>query len=148
MSEAWHKAILRRVMGRKKEEPAHLAAGRWGEEIAGEMLCKKGYKIVERRLKILRDEIDLIVRRRNILVFVEVKTRRSVDFGRPVEAVKRPKQKNLCRAAVRYLKAARVKPEYIRFDVVEVIGQPEVGEPKVNHIENAFPLGFGYRLPW
>lgn len=148
MSEAWYKAILRRVTGRKKEEPAHLAAGRWGEEIAGEMLCKKGYKIVERRLKILRDEIDLIVRRKNILVFVEVKTRRSVDFGRPVEAVKRPKQKNLCRAAVRYLKAARVKPEYIRFDVVEVIGQPEVGEPKVNHIENAFPLGFGYRLPW
>lgn len=148
MSEPWYRALLRLAARQKKDAPAHLAAGQWGEGAAEELLQRKGYRVVERRLKILRDEIDLIVRQQNVLVFVEVKTRRTVDFGRPSAAVKPSKQKRLCRAAVRYLKDLRVKPEYIRFDVVEVIGQPDAGEPKVRHIENAFPLGFGYRLPW
>lgn len=131
-----------------KTEPAHLAAGRWGEAQAERALRKKGFVSVGRRVKVGRDEIDLVMRAKSILVFVEVKTRGSEDFGRPVDAVDRSKQQKLSRAAVRYLMELREKPEYIRFDVVEVVGRPDGPSPRIEHIENAFPLDSNYRLPW
>ena len=51
-------------------------------------------------------------------------------------------------AALRYLHRVKAKPARLRFDVVEVVGTPEAGAPRVRHIENAFSLGPGYRLPW
>ncbi|MBW7907709.1 MAG: YraN family protein [Kiritimatiellae bacterium] len=131
-----------------KRGPAHLATGQWGEAEAERLLRKKGLSLVGRRVRVDRDEIDLIMRAKQTLVFVEVKTRKSEDFGRPIESVNRAKRHRLSRAAVRYLKGLRAKPAYIRFDVVEVIGQPGAGAPRLVHIENAFALSSGYRLPW
>jgi len=82
-----------------------------------------------------------------VLVFVEVKTRRSESFGRPLAAVNRAKRHYLSRAAVRYLKRLRRPPAAFRFDIVEVIGAPGVREPTVRHVENAFPLDRCYRVP-
>jgi putative endonuclease len=125
-----------------------LKTGKWGEKQAEKLLKSKGYRVVGRRVKVgPRDEVDLIARGREVLVFVEVKTRRSQDFGRPVAAVDRRKKQFLSRAAVRYLKKLGFPEVYIRFDVIEVLGVPGSGKPDLKHIENAFPLDSRYTLP-
>lgn len=128
--------------------PRHLKTGRWGEELAERALRDKGYRTVGRRVAVGRDELDLVMRSGATLVFVEVKTRVDETFGRPAEAVDRHKRRKLSRAAMRYLMNLREKPEYFRFDVVEVIGCAEGAAPRIEHIENAFGLDGRYRVPW
>ena len=60
----------------------------------------------------------------------------------------RAKRRTLARAAMKYLRRLREKPRFIRFDVVEVIGSPEAGEPEIRLIESAFELDRRTRLPW
>ena len=133
----------------KKDEPAHLASGRWGERVAVRSLKSKGWKILGERVRAGKHgELDIVADDRIALVFVEVKTRKNEDFGRPFSAVNQEKRKRLSRAAVAYLKQKNIKPDYIRFDVVEVIGEPGNKNPEVRHIENAFPLDSAYRLWW
>jgi putative endonuclease len=124
------------------------APGVWGEQQAEAFLEKKGYRILGRRVRVgRRDELDLVARDGEILVFVEVKTRRSEDFGRPLSFVRRAKRHALSRAAVRYLKRLHPPPKYFRFDVVEVIGSAGSPGVKARHIVNAFPLDRCYRPP-
>ncbi|MCF7848934.1 MAG: YraN family protein [Kiritimatiellales bacterium] len=130
-------------------EPAHLRSGRWGEKQAEKLLKQKGYKILGRRVNVGKhDELDLIARQDETLVFIEVKTRKNEDFGRPASAVGSKKRKHLSRAAVHYLKRLKSNPAYIRFDVVEVIGEPGGSVPELRHIENAFPLDPSFQLWW
>jgi len=139
--------VFRLLRGEKVAEAAHLRVGRRGERAAERFLKKKRYRILARRLRVGRDEIDLLAKDGETLVFVEVKTRSAETFGRPIEAVGRKKRRNLSRAAVRYLKHARPKPNYVRFDVVEVVGAPDE-RPKIRHVENVFPIDPVYRLRW
>jgi putative endonuclease len=128
--------------------PFHLKTGLWGEEQAATFLEKKGHKVLSRRFRVTaRDEFDLITRVGGILVFVEVKTRKSELFGRPATAVDRAKRHHLSRAAIRYLQRLK-KPVNFRFDVVEVVGEKEGPAPVIRHIESAFPLDRCYILPW
>ncbi len=134
---------------RKSDEPAHLKSGRWGEQLAVRFLKKQRYKIVGQRVRVgKRDELDIIAKHNDVLVFIEVKTRKNEDFGRPITAVNKAKRHRLSRAAVAYLKRQKPPPDYFRFDVVEVIGEPDMEPPKIRHIENAFQLGSAYRLWW
>ena len=134
---------------RRPAEAAHLKTGRWGERQAVRLLKKKHYRILGERVRIgKRDEIDIVARQRNALVFVEVKTRTSEQFGRPFSAVTSKKRKNLSRAAVAYLRREKIRPDYIRFDVIEIVGERGTGKPEQRHIENAFPLDASYRLWW
>lgn len=134
---------------KQRNEPAHLKSGRWGERKAGRFLQAKGWKIIGKRVCVGRhDELDIIADIKGTLVFVEVKTRRNETFGRPFSAVNREKRKRLSRAAVMYLKREDIKPAFIRFDVIEVIGTPSGPPPEIRHIENAFPLDARYRLWW
>ena len=131
--------------------PAAQRAGAWGERIAADFLEAKGYRILGRNVRFgSRCELDLVARSPapEALVFVEVKTRRSEDFGRPFSAVDRGKRRAVGRAAMRYLRRVKTKPARIRFDVVEVVGSPGDERPVVRHVENAFSPGPGYRLPW
>jgi len=123
--------------------------GLWGEGEAERYLKARGYAVLGRRFRIgPRDEIDLICRVRDTLVFVEVKTRANEDFGRPAAAVNRRKQHRLARAAMRYLKRLKSQPAGFRFDVVEVVGGPQdCPKPAIRHIENAFPLPEYFRVP-
>lgn len=125
-------------------------AGRWGESVAERMLRAKGLRFLGRRVRVgRRGEIDLLFRDRGTLVVVEVKTRSDERFGRPSDAVTRDKRRSLSKAALRYVRKLRVKPDYLRFDVVEVIGGPEKPTPPtIRHIENAFPLEGRYFIPW
>jgi putative endonuclease len=128
--------------------PFHLRAGLWGEARAETHLGAKGYKTLGRRVRIgLRDELDLVMRHGDVLVFVEVKTRAAELFGRPVAAVDHKKRHAMSRAAVRYLMRLK-QPAFFRFDIVEIVGREGEGDPTVRHIENAFQLDSRYRLPW
>ena len=116
--------------------------------MAERALRAKGFRILGRRVRIgRRDEIDLVARDGEELVFVEVKTRRNEDFGRPLEAVDRSKRRVMSRAAVRYLQRLAEPRVCFRFDVVEVIGAVGAEPPRVRHIENAFALDRRYALP-
>lgn len=130
--------------------PQSHRAGAWGEDLAAAHLKAKGYTLLGRNVRFgSRCELDLVVRSpsADTLVFVEVKTRRSEDFGRPISAVDRHKRHALGRAALRYLHRIKARPPRIRFDVIEVVGSPGDPEPVLRHIENAFSLGPGYRIP-
>lgn len=127
-----------------KREAPHLKTGRRGEALAEKFLRKAGFEVVARNVRVGYDEIDLIVRQGDTLVFVEVKTRKNEDFGRAASAVNRAKRKKLSRAAVHFLKRRKLRPPHIRFDIVEVVGEP----PEIHHIANAFPLEGGFRIWW
>jgi putative endonuclease len=126
------------------------ARGRWGEDLAARMLHRKGFRVEGVRVRVdRRNELDLVAwEGDDTLVFVEVKTRRTEDYGRPIDAVTPAKQAHLSRAAVRYLSRMRRKPAYIRFDVVEIVGEPGAPAPRMEHIVNAFPLHRRYKIPW
>ena len=135
---------------KKRAGPRHLRTGEWGETIAEKYLKKKKYTLIGRRIRVKRrDELDLVMRSPDgVLVFVEVKTRKNEDFGRPVSAVNRRKQEILSRAAWAYMKDLKDKPNHFRFDVVEVVGSIERGDPEVRHIENAFVMAGNRRINW
>jgi len=116
--------------------------------MAAKALRRKGYRVLGCRVRVgTRDEIDIVARDRDSLVFVEVKTRRSENFGRPADSVDRSKRHALSRAAVRYVGKLRKRDVSFRFDVVEVVGEPGDKRPTIRHIESAFPLDSRYDLP-
>jgi putative endonuclease len=130
-------------------EAAHLKAGRRGEQQAVRFLKARKFKIRGQRVRAGKhDEIDIIAVHNGVTVFIEVKTRKNEQYGRPFSAVNKAKRKRLSRAAVAYLKRNKLKPDLIRFDVVEVIGETGRKASEIRHIENAFPLDSAYRLWW
>jgi putative endonuclease len=145
----WHRTVARlRGTAGAPMAPDTAATGSWGEAVAERVLRDKGFRVLGRRVRVGdRDEIDLVARDGATLVFVEVKTRRSEDFGRPGMAVDRKKQHVLSRAAVRYIRKLKNRRICFRFDVVEVIGAVGDPAPAVRHIPNAFPLDRRYALP-
>lgn len=131
-----------------KKQPRSAVVGAWGEEKAVSFLQTNGYTILGRNVRPnKRDEIDIVARIGETLVFVEVKTRRREDFGRPVMAVDKNKRHALNRAAAAFLSKAKYPNLYYRFDVVEVVGQPEEGEPVIRHLDDAFPFEQRFKFP-
>ena len=110
--------------------------GRRGERLAAWYLFFHGCRILDRNWRYGRYEIDIVARERRtgILLFVEVKTRSSTDYGLPRDAVDRRKQLFLLRAAQGYLKAHRDPDAHTRFDVIEVYTKPL----RIVHIPSAF----------
>lgn len=127
----------------------NITAGEWGEGVAVRALKELGLEILATRIRFgSREELDIVARDGETLVFVEVKTRGSESFGRPVAAVNKAKRDVLSRAAVHYMRRLGFPRVYIRFDVVEVVGKPGNGSPNVRHLRNAFTLDPRYRLPY
>lgn len=115
-------------------------SGRLGEEAAAKYLAQNGYKIIKRNYKSRNSEIDIVASDGNILCFVEVKTRRSKDFGYAAEAVDFYKRQKMILGAKCFLASHRINMP-LRFDVVEVYGNIrssgfDVSE--INIIKNAF----------
>jgi putative endonuclease len=106
--------------------------GAQGEADARAYLQQKGARILETNYRRSTGEIDIIARQGRTLLFVEVKRRSSLRYGRPAEAVDRQKQAHILRTAELYLQENRLADTPLRFDVIEVLpGQ-------IRHIENAF----------
>jgi putative endonuclease len=110
--------------------------GDHGEDLAAAALKKQGYKILERNYVTPLGEIDLIARQGQTLVIVEVKTRKSLRFGTPQEAVSAAKQAKLRHLADYYLKDKRLVGQSVRFDVVAILLAGD--EPHIEIIPNAF----------
>lgn len=113
--------------------------GAWGEALAAEYLRKKRYTVVATGYHCRFGEIDLIVKDRKFLVFVEVKLRKSAEFAKALEYVDRHKQDRLRMTASMYLSEdpTDLQP---RFDVIEIYA-PEgtaTRKPKIYHLEDAF----------
>lgn len=107
--------------------------GNIGEFNACEYLKKKKYKIIEQNHRNRLGEIDIIAQDKNMIVFVEVKSRSTLKFGRPSESIDIRKQQKLRKVASLYLLQHKMMDCACRFDIIEVIGKSEI-----NHIENAF----------
>jgi putative endonuclease len=118
---------------------ARLALGAWGEERAVKYLRQQGMKILEQNFTTPVGEIDIIARDKKVLVFVEVKTRRSTIFGSPQEAVGVRKQRQIVRTAHWYLQNHSCDKYQPRFDVIAILCQS--GEDvQITHIRDAFSL--------
>jgi putative endonuclease len=120
---------------------AKMVLGERGEKHAARYLRRHSYKILVKRFKTRAGEIDIVCRHKDWLVFVEVKTRKSMDFGAPSEAVDREKQRHMSRAALDYLRLLGNPRVHFRFDIVEVIMRDGARKPAdIRLIQNAFDL--------
>ena len=113
--------------------------GGWGEALAAEYLRKKRYEIVACGYRCRFGEIDLIVKNKKFLAFVEVKLRKSDRFASAMEYVDRRKQDRLRITASMYLSQnpTDLQP---RFDIVEIYAPegPTTARPEISHLEDAF----------
>ena len=111
----------------------NIKTGIAGENLACRYLEKQGYKILERNKRYSRFcEIDIIAQYKDTIVFVEVKTRKTDDFGTPFEAVTRVKMQHLQTGIMNYLSEHKVKK--YRLDVIGITLKPNV---KIEHMKNA-----------
>ena len=123
----------------------HIQLGTLGEKLACRFLRRNGYKILHRNFRGRSGgEIDIVCRDDDTLVFVEVKTRTREDFGRPLDAVDRKKQKRISRGALAWLRLLDNPDILFRFDVVEIVIAGEA-KPRITLIRNAFALSEPYR---
>ncbi|MDP4121281.1 MAG: YraN family protein [Bacillota bacterium] len=119
-------------------------SGDKGEAFAAEYLVQQGYTVLEKNYRYKYGEIDIIASKDKYIVFVEVKARRTNSLTQPAEAVTKQKQANIIRTAYYFLIERKIEA-YARFDVIEVIFNPETLALKnINHIENAFIQGGPY----
>lgn len=127
-----------------KELPEHIRRGRRGEKEACRFLRAHGYKVLYRNFKSRGGgEIDIVCRDGDSLVFVEVKTRRGDEFGRPLDAIGRDKQMRVSKGGLAWLRLLDNPDVSFRFDVVEVL-MPNEAQPRCELIRDAFELSQPY----
>ncbi len=111
--------------------------GRWGEQLAAQYLESHGYKVLERNWRCRRGEIDLVAKEGDVLVFVEVKTRRGRDYGTPEEALTRYKVKRLLELGQRYILEHDLEDVEWRVDLVAVELDQQGKLLRFEHVPNA-----------
>lgn len=113
------------------------AVGRFGEDVAAAHLTAGGFRVLARNWRCADGELDIIGVEDGVLVVVEVKTRSTAVFGRPVEAVRPAKAARIRRLAMRWLSQNDRYWPQVRFDVVGVLRDPS-GPPAIEHLRGAF----------
>jgi putative endonuclease len=113
--------------------------GRLGEELAAAMLRERGWKILERHFRLGHKEIDLVARRGQLVVFVEVKTRGSLRYGHPLEAITRAKRAEIALVASAWIARHGRHGDSYRFDAVSILSQG-CAAPEIEHIEDAWRI--------
>ena len=111
--------------------------GKKGEALAADFLAEAGMQVVERNWRCSQGEIDLVVRDGDELVFVEVKTRSSLGFGHPLEAITVAKLARLRRLAGAWCAAHPGERGLVRIDAVAVVA-PTFGAVMVEHVKRVF----------
>ena len=115
------------------EKSKNKITGNIGEAKVYDYLVKQGYEIITTNYKTPIGEIDIIAKdETDRIIFIEVKSRSNLKHGYPREAVTKEKQMRIRRVAEYFLKVKRLKNQYVRFDVIEVLS----GE--ITHLKNAF----------
>jgi putative endonuclease len=121
---------------KKIKDTQKITTGKEGEKIAAAYLKKNGYRIMEINFRCPIGEIDIVAKEKDDLVFVEVKTRKSIELGYPEQAVGMRKQKKMSQLALWYMQKRKIADTNARFDVVAITLIPEKNEVKL--IKNAF----------
>ena len=117
---------------------SNIKTGKTGELKAKEYLEKQGYKILSTNWHFSKNaEIDIIAMEKDTLVFVEVKTRTTENFGHPFEAIDQRKVQKIYMAALSYIEVEKPKHKNYRIDAISVLGK----EYKIEHIKN---IGLGW----
>lgn len=111
------------------------AKGKLGENLAVRFLIKNGYRLLRRNFYSRYGEIDIIAEKGDLIVFVEVKYRKSGRHSAPALAVNLKKQEKIKKTALCYIGENDISGKDFRFDIIEISG---VNELKLNHIESAF----------
>lgn len=108
-----------------------------GENYAKQHLVDSGYEIISTNYRCRAGEIDIIAKKEEFIVFLEVKYRKSLLYGYPRESVNAKKQSRIRDVAIFYIVAEDILNLDFRFDVIEIL-QVAQGEIKIEHIKNAF----------
>jgi putative endonuclease len=115
-----------------------LDIGREGEKIALRYLKRLNYKILDKNYRCRFGEIDIIAKDKETFVFIEVKMRRSKNYGPPELAVDKRKREKIGKVALNYITKNNIKDKDMRFDVVAIDMSSEKGDIRL--IKNAFEL--------
>ena len=107
--------------------------GKEGEDKVEKYLIKKRYKILDRNFECKRGEIDIIALDKDEIVFIEIKTRTTLNYGQPADAITKQKIKHILRTAEYYLYERNLEKEKVRIDAIEVFYKNS--ECKINHIK-------------
>lgn len=107
--------------------------GKLGEDLACRYLQNQGYKILERNFEARQGEIDIIALDKSEIIFIEVKTRSNISYGKPVEAVNEIKQNHLIKTIEYYIYSRHLENEFIRIDIIEIYLWKN--KYRVNHIK-------------
>ncbi len=113
--------------------------GAFGEGLAQDYLKSQGYKIIDKNFRCCFGEVDIVAEDNNSIVFIEVKTRSSLAFGTPKDAISMKKKTSLTKVASAYLKKSELTHRSARFDVVSILITDKEGA-KIELIKNAFDL--------
>ena len=108
-----------------------------GEKIARDFLKKRGYHILETNYRCPQGEIDIIARHKDYLAFIEVRTKRSLNFGSPEESITRIKKERLKTTALQYRQSHRNLPPLWRIDVVAIELDEKDKPSRIELIDNA-----------
>jgi putative endonuclease len=125
----------------EKNTGPNQRTGLQGEELAVGFLVKKGYTVLERNYRCKGGEVDIVARDGKTVVFVEVKTRRTLSYGVPQLAVTSFKQRQIMKASLTWISSHRSHETPARFDVIAITLQSS-GDPSIEHIQNAFDLSY------
>ena len=111
--------------------------GKLGEKLAQKFLKKKGYRIRETNFRCREGEIDFVAQQKDYLVFVEVRTKSSLDFGTPEESITQSKKAKLVASALTYISTHQNLPPLWRIDVVAIEVDQKGKSKRIELIENA-----------
>ncbi|MFY9613201.1 MAG: YraN family protein [Tissierellaceae bacterium] len=115
----------------------NIEKGKEGERLAREYLMHEEYRILESNYRNKIGEIDIIAMDKEVLVFIEVKTRTSRSYGYAYEAVNYKKQRKIYNTSLIYIKDKMMDDFQLRYDIIEVY---LTNNPYINHIKDAFCL--------
>ncbi len=110
--------------------------GKTGEELAVKYLKSNKYKILDKNFRCAIGELDIVAKDKGVIVFVEVKTRRSAHLAEPFESVGRKKQEKIRAVAEYYLQEKDYAECEARFDVLSIVSDAK--ENRIEHIKDAF----------
>ncbi|MPQ42396.1 YraN family protein [Clostridium tarantellae] len=114
--------------------------GNYGENLCISFLTNKGYIIKEKNFKCKQGEIDIICFKKDLLCFIEVKSRFTESFGSPSEAVTCYKKNRILNSANFYIYINNLYDYFIRFDIIEITFNTQNKNTKINYIKDAFRL--------
>jgi putative endonuclease len=109
--------------------------GSLGEQMACDYIRKKDFQIIDRNYRFKKNEVDIIAKKDNQLIIIEVKTRQTAEIGEPWQAVTRNKQKQIIQVANQYVQTNKIELE-TRFDIISIIHNSY--RTVITHLEDAF----------